>query len=496
MTNLQMRQTKIQEKRKKTPFREFVMEICSRRSLNFYKNHNNISIFPQNERSGRICSIKEYNNIYSNNLNNNETYNEPFLDSMKRLFISYIKPPVHHVWTNEWCEYSNTCFGSKNAYLSFVSWYSAENIVYSTQTRQNVTNVYNSSLVTNGSSNIYQSKVITNSYNVFYSQYIYNSNNIRFCSNCINCSFCIECDGLENKSYYIKNKSYSKEDYNKIRQTYQKEDFINIYNHILTNKWKNYLSNNSSWSWLYQCEAIENWFNVIKYTNGRNVLFSDSLNGWRNFFDCIDTWTNSNDFYGICQWWEDSNQCYLSNFVSTWCSNLYYCIHMESCSFCLWCIGLKNRTYCIFNTQYTKEERYEKVDEIFTQMERDWQLWQFFSATMNPFYFNDTAAYLIDPSFTKEEVIAKWYLRRDEPIKVDIPEGMEVVMTNELWSYEWFDNEWNRIINADILKKVIQDEEWNVYRIIPMEYKFLVKHGLPLPRKHRLERMKENFKIN
>ena len=169
---------------------------------------------------------------------------------------------------------------------------------------------------------------------------------------------------------------------------------------------------------------------------------------------------------------------------------------MESCSFCLWCIGLKNRTYCIFNTQYTKEERYEKVDEIFTQMERDWQLWQFFSATMNPFYFNDTAAYLIDPSFTKEEVTAKWYLRRDEPIKVDIPEGMEVVMTNKLWSYEWFDNEWNRMINADILKKVIQDEQWNVYRIIPMEYKFLVKHGLPLPRKHRLERMKENFKIN
>jgi hypothetical protein len=41
---------------------------------------------------------------------------------------------------------------------------------------------------------------------------------------------------------------------------------------------------------------------------------------------------------------------------------------------------------------------------------------------MNPFYFNDTAAYLIDPTFTKEEVTAKGYLRRDEAIKVDIPE--------------------------------------------------------------------------
>ena len=55
---------------------------------------------------------------------------------------------------------------------------------------------------------------------------------------------------------------------------------------------------------------------------------------------------------------------------------------------------------------------------------------------MNPFYFNDTAAYLIDDSFTKEEVEAEGYLRRDEEIKVDIPEGMEVVDVKDLGKYE------------------------------------------------------------
>ncbi len=44
---------------------------------------------------------------------------------------------------------------------------------------------------------------------------------------------------------------------------------------------------------------------------------------------------------------------------------------------------------------------------------------------MNPFYFNDTAAYLIDDTFTKEEVEAKGYMRRDEPIAVDIPANVE-----------------------------------------------------------------------
>jgi hypothetical protein len=128
-------------------------------------------------------------------------------------------------------------------------------------------------------------------------------------------------------------------------------------------------------------------------------------------------------------------------------------------------------------------------------MDQDWTLWQFFPATMNPFYFNDTAAYLIDPSFTKEEVVAKGYLWRDEPIKVDIPEGAEIVKAEDLDKYEWFDSEWNWIINKDILKKIIQDAQWNVYRIVAMEHDFLMEYGLPLPRKHWLDRMRENFRL-
>jgi hypothetical protein len=59
------------------------------------------------------------------------------------------------------------------------------------------------------------------------------------------------------------------------------------------------------------------------------------------------------------------------------------------------------------NKQYTKEERYQKIDEIFQKMEDEGTLGEFFPASMNPFYFNDTAAYLIDNSFTKEEVTTK-----------------------------------------------------------------------------------------
>jgi hypothetical protein len=66
---------------------------------------------------------------------------------------------------------------------------------------------------------------------------------------------------------------------------------------------------------------------------------------------------------------------------------------------------------------------------------------------------------------------------------------------HSLQDYEWFDNEWNWEINPEILKKVIKSEDWDYYRIIKMEYDFLVKHWLPLPRLHWLERMKVIFGV-
>ena len=114
---------------------------------------------------------------------------------------------------------------------------------------------------------------------------------------------------------------------------------------------------------------------------------------------------------------------------------------------------------------------------------------------LTPFYTNDTAAYLIDDSFTKEEVTKLWYMRRDDKIAVDIPAWADVISIKDLDMYEWYNDNWERHISKDILKKVIQDEKGDVYKIVPLEYEFLMKHGLPLPRLHWLERMKMNFRI-
>jgi len=114
-------------------------------------------------------------------------------------------------------------------------------------------------------------------------------------------------------------------------------------------------------------------------------------------------------------------------------------------------------------------------------------------------------AYLIDDSFTKEEVEKEGFMWRDEKIKVDIPEGAEIVYFTPpqsrgtqggvLSDYQGFDKNGNWKINPEILKKVIVDKDGNYYKIVPMEYDFLMKYELPLPEIHWLDRIKLGFKF-
>ena len=166
---------------------------------------------------------------------------------------------------------------------------------------------------------------------------------------------------------------------------------------------------------------------------------------------------------------------------------------MWSCHHCVGCIWLKNKSYCILNKQYTKEEWEILAEKIFASMEADGTLGDFFPASMNPFYFNDTLAYLIDDTFTKEEVESEGYLWRDEPIRADIPDGMKIVKNTELDIFQWLSESGEWYIDPEVLKVVISDEKGNYYRIVEMEYDFLMKHALPLPTMHWLERMKMGF---
>ncbi len=128
-------------------------------------------------------------------------------------------------------------------------------------------------------------------------------------------------------------------------------------------------------------------------------------------------------------------------------------------------------------------------------MESSDTLGTYFPPSMNPFYFNDTLAYLMDSSFTKEEVEKDGYLWRDEPIRADIPADIKIIKNSELGDFQWFDETGKWQINPVILDVAIADQKGNHYRIVRMEYDFLMKHELPLPTEHWLDRIKKGFSV-
>lgn len=504
MNNLQHRQTKIQDVRKQTPWRQFLKEIVSLRSLSLYKNNWHPSVYPDTDRIKWVVSHAEFEASRDALTQHGHDYDlsRNFFDNFTELFRSIDQPPTRLFETCDNCEYSDQTVGSRNCYLSYVTIVNCENVLYSMSVKESSTNVFNSLLVWTNCENIYYSVWVINSFNIFHSKYINNCSNVWFSENLIWCSECIQCNNLQNQSYCINNQQYSKEDYQqqKTQILSQKSQFAQYYQQ-LSNHGNNIASTDVTGNFNIECQDIQQWYYNYQIKQWRNMILIGGKWSGEHVYDCFLNTPPQNHYYGTFSAWY-GDHIYNSYHIK-WGSNVYYSVCMENSSYCIGCVWLRNKEFCILNKQYSKEEWYEQADKIFAQMEQDGILGKFFPWSLHPFYFNDSAAYLIDDSFTKEEVTAEGYLRRDEEIKVDIPDWMEVVESKNLWQFEWrktvgtdgntSDKQWT--IDPIILKKTIRDEEWNIYRIIKLEYDFLVKYWLPLPRKHWLTRMKENFRI-
>ena len=97
------------------------------------------------------------------------------------------------------------------------------------------------------------------------------------------------------------------------------------------------------------------------------------------------------------------------------CRDIYYSYECSSCQDCFGCVGLKNKQYCIFNTQYTKETYEQEVLIIIAHMEKTKEWGEFFPTAISPFSYNESVVQEYFP-LTKEQALSrgyKWYERSD-----------------------------------------------------------------------------------
>ena len=498
MTNLKHWQEKIKEKRKQTSFRDFIKDIASWQPIVFHKSNGLVSRFPQTDRMPEVVKYSDYYEqwweVYTHGID---------YDFWKNIFDNYSELRKGVKWINminffnsENSEYADVVSKWKNIYLSAFIVNGDEDVMYSFGVNDQSKRVINSAIISDHSENVYFSLAVQHSFKVFYSRYINNSSDIWFSTNLLWCTHCIWCHDLENKSYHIENIEYTKEEYIKKKEEYldDKNNYQDMYMDLVKEKWKHLASSNISGSYGVESEDISGAHFTYRISEWRNVFNVWGFEWCQNIYDVFDGgWPSLQDIYAVNGIAINSENCYTSCHVPN-CNTVFYSYYLESCSFCIWCIWLQNKSYCILNKQYTKEEWEILADKIFRQMDQEGILWDFFPGELNPFYFNDTMAGILW-NFTKDEVEAEWYMWREAEVKVDILESSDVISACDLHHYQWYEEgKWN--ISKSILSKVIKDHKWNYYRIVQMEYDFLIQYWLPIPELHWLDRMKLNLGIS
>ena len=403
MSQLEHYQNLIQEKVKNTSFRDFIKRIAWWYPVNFYKRDGTITVFPETPRSPHIVSPKEFSKVSTELTEYGVDYDatRSFFENYQSLFATVPFSALRQFPIVENSEYTDSSWWwTHNCYLD-IGLYDVENVLYSFEVKENCRNVFNSVMVWNDCENIYQSNCIVRSNFVFYSRFILESSNIWFSTNLVGCHDCIFCDHLTNAAYCIKNKQYTKEQYEAVKvKMLRDQKWFEKYYESLPKDGENLVSTDTTGVYITNSRNVQDWYYSYNITHGKNLVLVGSA-GWNeHMYNIISAGSPFFDhgYNVINSGW--GNHVYCSDFVVG--SNLYYCSYVDNCSFCIGCIGLKNKSYCILNKQYSKEDWERLIEKIFASMESDGTLGEFFQASMNPYYFNDTASCIIENTFTKE----------------------------------------------------------------------------------------------
>ncbi|MCX6722311.1 MAG: hypothetical protein NTY04_03955 [Candidatus Staskawiczbacteria bacterium] len=411
-------------------------------------------------------------------------FSKPFFKQWKELFAKTPHPAVFNTQTTN-CDYTQYTGNMKDAYLVSASW-GGENLAYSARV-QFCRDIFDAFAV-------YDSELCYEDVGVFKSSRTHFSQNCESCMDgiflydCRGCTNCVGCTGLRNMSYCIFNQPYSKEDY--LRKI--KELKINTYTGIREVREKFEALKQSQvrkYAMLVKCERStgDNMQNVADSKNCFDI--AGEIRNCKFIQNGTKLLTDSYDGYGVGAGVDLLYEAFDSGVEGSrqlFCMTVYGS-HDATCSFnchgcgnIFGCIGLRNKEYCIFNKQYTKEEYEKLVPKIIKHMnempyvdekDRIYKYGEFFPIGLSPFGYNETAAQDFLP-VTKEVAQMMGFNWRDSKA----PEHQPTLLAQNL--PDDIENS-----SAEIIKENIGCLSCaKAYRIIPKEYQFLKQFHLPLPR--------------
>jgi hypothetical protein len=388
-------------------------------------------------------------------------------------------------------DYCNICMNTKDSYLVFGSGFN-ENCMYG-NTLFKCKEVIES-LWTKKSENSAYLIDCESCYGTLFAQDSGSCIDSMFIYDCHNCQDCILSTNLRDKQFYIRNIRLSKEEYIKEKKAIIKsigshKKFVQIladFNEIKTKALRKFMIGknhiNSTGNFIYNAK------------NARNCFFVSDIENLKHSVKSVEGQKDSMDIFGVSVGGELMYDSLNVDYASRGKCILHgdhiidsaYLLDCHNSSNCFACIGLRNKSYCILNKQYSKEEYEALVPKIIQHMNdmpyidskgRVYKYGEFFPPELSPFCYNETIAQEYFP-LTKEEALKQGYRWKDREER-----NYAIDIKNE----EIPDNITE--VKDDIVNKVIECEHkgncneqcTEAFKIIESELQFYRRMNLPLP---------------
>ena len=407
-------------------------------------------------------------------------FSHPFFDQLRALNLAVPHPGLNN--TNvENSEYTNYALNQKNCYLIFGA---ADNedclygkfVIFSKNTTDCLS-VYSCEWCSEGVA----------SQQCYGCHYFLNCHNCSDCfmiEDCSGCKNCIMCFGLRQREYCILNKQLTREEFlsqkaalypltsQKIGRMQQQlnelqKNLPHIGSHI-------YASEDCTGDAIYNSKGCKECFDINHCEDCHCTAFTP------NGVSSYDSTYSAPD--GV-QWCNNvtctiGHRC-LGTYMCWYTNDVYYSINCRQCDFCFGCVGLRNKKYCIFNRQYTKEDYEVLAGRIAEKMTAAGEWGHFLPPDLSHFAYNETIAQEYFP-LTREQALALSF--RWRPEDAILPDAKKTIPGEQL--PDTIGN-----IPDDILHwAIICSATKKPFRITKPELDFYRRMELPVPRLHPDER--------
>jgi hypothetical protein len=170
--------------------------------------------------------------------------------------------------------------------------------------------------------------------------------------------------------------------------------------------------------------------------------------------------------------------------ASKFCVDCEFIFNSKNLTNCFMCFGLQNKSYCVFNKQYSSLEYFEIVDKIKLKMLADGEYGDGLGLEFSAQAYNFSIAQIAYPLNNEDIVKLGGYFAKEPETNVG---------STEVVKYSTLPKTIEEISDDILNKAILCEESARPFRITSSELEFYRRMKLPLPNIHPLIRMEKRL---